>query len=106
MNDVTFQSGSKDRNIGAHSPAPHHTISIKSKCIWLRRLNFKLSRTPQPPTDFASFNDANYDFFSSSDGSMHIVKANGHMEMRALCEQINKQTPTESQIIVHQTSGW
>lgn len=28
------------------------------------------------------------------------------METRALCEQINKNTATESQVIVHQTTGW
>lgn len=44
--------------------------------------------------------------FGSSDGSMHITKSNGHMETRALCEQINKNTATETQVIVHQTTGW
>lgn len=44
--------------------------------------------------------------FIHSDGSMHILKANGHMETRALCEQINKQTSVESQVIAHQTTGW
>lgn len=42
----------------------------------------------------------------SSDGSMHILKPNGHMETRALCEQINKNAATETQVIVHQTTGW
>lgn len=42
----------------------------------------------------------------SSDGSMHISKPNGHMETRALCEQINKNTMYETQVIVHQTTGW
>lgn len=28
------------------------------------------------------------------------------MEKRALCEQINKQTATEMQVIVHHTTGW
>lgn len=37
---------------------------------------------------------------------MHITKSNGHMETRALCEQINKNTATETQVIVHQTTGW
>lgn len=52
-------------------------------------------------------------FFSSllfisanSDGSMHITKPNGIMETRALCEQINRQTATEMQAIVHHTTGW
>lgn len=37
---------------------------------------------------------------------MHILKANGHMETRALCEQINKNAASETQVIVHQTTGW
>lgn len=49
---------------------------------------------------------AQFFFFRNSDGSMHVLKSNGHMETRALCEQINKQTSTESQVIAHQTTGW
>jgi hypothetical protein len=41
-----------------------------------------------------------------SDGSMHIVKQNGYLETRFLCEQINKQTLTEMMAVVHYTSGW
>lgn len=41
-----------------------------------------------------------------SDGSLHITKSNGVMETRALCEQINKQTPTEMMSVVHYTTGW
>lgn len=43
---------------------------------------------------------------SCSDGSLHITKSNGVMETRALCEQINKQTPTEMMSVVHYTTGW
>lgn len=41
-----------------------------------------------------------------SDGSVHIIKPNGYMETRALCEQINKQTATEMMAVVHYTTGW
>lgn len=41
-----------------------------------------------------------------SEGSLHIMKSNNHLETRALCEQINKQTSTETELVVHQTSGW
>jgi hypothetical protein len=44
--------------------------------------------------------------FPRSDGSMHIVKQNGYLETRVLCEQINKQTPTEMMAVVEKTSGW
>lgn len=37
---------------------------------------------------------------------MHITKPSGYMETRALCEQINKQTPTEMMAVVHYTTGW
>lgn len=37
---------------------------------------------------------------------MHITKANGYMETRALCEQINHQTSTEMMAVVHHTTGW
>ncbi|KAM7363609.1 argus isoform 3-T3 [Cochliomyia hominivorax] len=40
-----------------------------------------------------------------SDGSIHIIKPNGYMETRALCEQINKQTATEMMSVVHYTTG-
>ncbi|XP_031633309.1 uncharacterized protein LOC116347051 isoform X3 [Contarinia nasturtii] len=43
--------------------------------------------------------------YHQSDGSMHILKPNGHMETRAFCEQINKNALTETQVIVHQTTG-
>ncbi|TMW48468.1 hypothetical protein DOY81_006450, partial [Sarcophaga bullata] len=33
--------------------------------------------------------------YHTNDGSIHIIKPNGYMETRALCEQINKQTSTE-----------
>jgi hypothetical protein len=42
----------------------------------------------------------------SSDGSMHIVKQNGYLETRVLCEQINKQTPNEMMAVVEKTTGW
>lgn len=41
-----------------------------------------------------------------SDGSMHIVKQNGYLETRVLCEQINKQTPVEMMAVVHHAIGW
>jgi len=37
---------------------------------------------------------------------MHIVKQNGYLETRVLCEQINKQTPVEMMAVVHQAMGW
>lgn len=37
---------------------------------------------------------------------MHITRQSGAMETRALCEQINKQTPTEMMAVVHYTTGW
>lgn len=37
---------------------------------------------------------------------MHIVKSNGYLETRVLCEQINKQTPNEMMAVVEKTSGW
>ncbi|XP_039494903.1 uncharacterized protein LOC120454000 isoform X2 [Drosophila santomea] len=43
--------------------------------------------------------------YHSNDGSVHIIKPNGYMETRALCEQINKQTPTEMMAVVHYTTG-
>ncbi|XP_055678392.1 uncharacterized protein LOC129787100 isoform X2 [Lutzomyia longipalpis] len=43
--------------------------------------------------------------FHQSDGSMHITRQSGAMETRALCEQINKQTPTEMMAVVHYTTG-
>ncbi|KAG5672930.1 hypothetical protein PVAND_003018 [Polypedilum vanderplanki] len=43
--------------------------------------------------------------FHQNDGSMHIVKQNGYLETRVLCEQINKQTPTEMMAVVEKTSG-
>lgn len=43
---------------------------------------------------------------SHSDGSMHIVKQNGYLETRVLCEQINKQTPDEMMAVVEKTTGW
>jgi hypothetical protein len=43
---------------------------------------------------------------SPSDGSMHIVKQNGYLETRVLCEQINKQTPDEMMAVVEKTTGW
>jgi hypothetical protein len=43
---------------------------------------------------------------SCSDGSMHIVKQSGYLETRVLCEQINKQTPSEMMAVVEKTSGW
>lgn len=43
--------------------------------------------------------------FHQSDGSMHITRSTGNMETRALCEQINKQTPTEMMAVVHYTTG-
>lgn len=49
----------------------------------------------------------NYGYaFHQSDGSMHITKSSGVLETRALCEQINKQTPTEVMAVVHYTTGW
>lgn len=53
-----------------------------------------------------TFRFSSFFFAHSSDGSMHITKQNGFMETRALCEQINKQTATEMQAIVHHTTGW
>lgn len=44
--------------------------------------------------------------FCFSDGSMHIVKQNGYLETRVLCEQINKQTPNEMMAVVEKTTGW
>ncbi|XP_055612727.1 uncharacterized protein LOC129759337 isoform X2 [Uranotaenia lowii] len=52
----------------------------------------------------ALMGNANY-IFHPSDGSLHIVKPSGYMEGRALCEQINKQTPTEMMAVVHHTTG-
>ncbi|XP_032596204.1 uncharacterized protein LOC6567544 isoform X4 [Drosophila grimshawi] len=43
--------------------------------------------------------------YHSNDGSVHIIKPNGYMETRALCEQINKQTSTEMMAVVHYTTG-
>ncbi|XP_065372584.1 uncharacterized protein aus isoform X2 [Calliphora vicina] len=43
--------------------------------------------------------------YHSNDGSIHIIKPNGYMETRALCEQINKQTSTEMMSVVHYTTG-
>ncbi|XP_055903432.1 uncharacterized protein LOC129939442 isoform X2 [Eupeodes corollae] len=43
--------------------------------------------------------------YHPNDGSMHIIKPNGYMETRALCEQINKQTATEMMAVVHYTTG-
>ncbi|KAL5284050.1 hypothetical protein ACFFRR_006368 [Megaselia abdita] len=43
--------------------------------------------------------------YHQNDGSMHIIKANGVMETRALCEQINKQTATEMMAVVQHTTG-
>ncbi|KAH8407965.1 hypothetical protein KR222_005861, partial [Zaprionus bogoriensis] len=43
--------------------------------------------------------------YHSNDGSVHIIKPNGYMETRALCEQINKQTATEMMAVVHYTTG-
>lgn len=37
---------------------------------------------------------------------MLIVKQNGYLETRVLCEQINKQTPNEMMAVVEKTSGW
>lgn len=52
----------------------------------------------------ALMGNANY-IFHPSDESLHIVKPSGYMEARALCEQINKQTATEMQAVVHHTTG-
>ncbi|XP_058981430.1 uncharacterized protein LOC101897530 isoform X2 [Musca domestica] len=43
--------------------------------------------------------------YHSNDGSIHIIKPNGYMDTRALCEQINKQTATEMMSVVHYTTG-
>ncbi|XP_028900344.2 uncharacterized protein LOC105218720 isoform X2 [Zeugodacus cucurbitae] len=43
--------------------------------------------------------------YHPNDGSVHIIKPNGFMETRALCEQINKQTATEMMAVVHYTTG-
>ncbi|XP_037808018.1 uncharacterized protein LOC119601262 isoform X2 [Lucilia sericata] len=43
--------------------------------------------------------------YHTNDGSIHIIKPNGYMETRALCEQINKQTSTEMMSVVHYTTG-
>ncbi|ALC45334.1 CG16791 [Drosophila busckii] len=43
--------------------------------------------------------------YHANDGSVHIIKPNGYMETRALCEQINKQTSTEMMAVVHYTTG-
>ncbi|XP_067618574.1 uncharacterized protein aus isoform X2 [Eurosta solidaginis] len=43
--------------------------------------------------------------YHPNDGSVHIIKPNGFMETRALCEQINKQTSTEMMAVVHYTTG-
>ncbi|XP_026840143.1 uncharacterized protein LOC6598771 [Drosophila persimilis] len=43
--------------------------------------------------------------YHPNDGSVHIIKPNGYMETRALCEQINKQTSTEMMAVVHYTTG-
>ncbi|KAL7016238.1 hypothetical protein ACKWTF_009969 [Chironomus riparius] len=43
--------------------------------------------------------------FHQNDGSMHIVKQNGYLETRVLCEQINKQTPNEMMAVVEKTTG-
>uniref|UniRef100_A0A1I8PLB2 Uncharacterized protein n=1 Tax=Stomoxys calcitrans TaxID=35570 RepID=A0A1I8PLB2_STOCA len=43
--------------------------------------------------------------YHTNDGSIHIIKPNGYMDTRALCEQINKQTATEMMSVVHYTTG-
>ncbi|CAO1439869.1 unnamed protein product [Diamesa serratosioi] len=43
--------------------------------------------------------------FHHDDGSMHIVKQNGYLETRVLCEQINKQTTVEMMAVVHHATG-
>ncbi|CRK89436.1 CLUMA_CG003182, isoform D [Clunio marinus] len=43
--------------------------------------------------------------FHQNDGSMHIVKQNGYLETRVLCEQINKQTAVEMMAVVHHAMG-
>ncbi|XP_030562711.1 uncharacterized protein LOC115764020 isoform X2 [Drosophila novamexicana] len=43
--------------------------------------------------------------YHANDGSVHIIKPNGYMETRALCEQINKQTSTEMMAVVHYTTS-
>ncbi|XP_055321818.1 uncharacterized protein LOC129577954 isoform X3 [Sitodiplosis mosellana] len=57
------------------------------------------------PKHWHSLAGNNQYVYHQSDGSMHILKPNGHMETRALCEQINKNAATETQVIVHQTTG-
>lgn len=92
-------------------PRRWHSLAGSNQYVYHQRyveLLYLLSTMSNPTQRTTERSLMIFFFFQTnySDGSMHILKANGHMETRALCEQINKNAATETQVIVHQTTGW